>query len=230
MANRADFAPGDAREDWAIIRALSDVLGKRLPFDSLAQLRAKLYAAHPHFAAIDEIAAGRSGRFCCTGEKIREDEQFRVCFSDQRFLSDQPDRARLGRHGRVLGAGPEQFQGRGRVRARGREHGRIHFNLCLAGLIIVGQSLLLLAVLLVFIAYILLADRKIWAAVQLRRGPNVVGPWGLLQSFADLLKFVFKEPVIPAGANKAVFLLAPLVAVDAGAGCLGRRPGLAMAG
>ncbi len=67
--------------------------------------------------------------------------------------------------------------------------------------------------LLVFIAYILLADRKIWAAVQLRRGPNVVGPWGLFQSFADLLKFVFKEPVIPAGANKGVFLLAPLVSL-----------------
>ncbi len=65
--------------------------------------------------------------------------------------------------------------------------------------------------LLVFIAYALLADRKIWAAVQLRRGPNVVGPWGLFQSFADLLKFVLKEPVIPAGANKSLFLLAPLI-------------------
>jgi NADH-quinone oxidoreductase subunit H len=78
-------------------------------------------------------------------------------------------------------------------------------------LIIVAQSVLLLVILLVAIAYILLADRKIWAAVQLRRGPNVVGPWGLFQSFADLLKFVLKEPVIPAGANKGVFLLAPLV-------------------
>ena len=79
--------------------------------------------------------------------------------------------------------------------------------------IMIGQSLLLLVALLLFIAYILLADRKIWAAVQLRRGPNVVGPWGLFQSFADLLKFVFKEPVIPAGANKTIFLLAPLVSV-----------------
>jgi len=78
-------------------------------------------------------------------------------------------------------------------------------------IIIVAQSLLLLVILLVAIAYVLLADRKIWAAVQIRRGPNVVGPWGLLQSFADLLKFVLKEPTIPAGANKGVFLLAPLV-------------------
>jgi NADH-quinone oxidoreductase subunit H len=78
-------------------------------------------------------------------------------------------------------------------------------------LIMLGQSLLLLVVLLIAIAYILLADRKIWAAVQIRRGPNVVGPFGLLQSFADLLKFVLKEPVIPSGSNKGVFLLAPLV-------------------
>ncbi|UDQ89244.1 NADH-quinone oxidoreductase subunit NuoH [Xanthobacter autotrophicus] len=78
-------------------------------------------------------------------------------------------------------------------------------------LIILGQSLALLVALLIFIAFILLADRKIWAAVQLRRGPNVVGPFGILQSFADLLKFVLKEPTIPSGANKAIFLLAPLV-------------------
>ena len=78
-------------------------------------------------------------------------------------------------------------------------------------LVMVAESLLLLIILLIATAYVLLADRKIWAAVQIRRGPNVVGPWGLLQSFADLLKFVFKEPVIPAGANKGVFILAPLV-------------------
>jgi NADH-quinone oxidoreductase subunit H len=69
----------------------------------------------------------------------------------------------------------------------------------------------LLIIRLIVVAYILYADRKIWAAVQIRRGPNVVGPWGLFQSFADLLKFVLKEPVIPAGANKGVFLIAPLV-------------------
>src|SRR5579862_7226319 len=78
-------------------------------------------------------------------------------------------------------------------------------------IIMVAESVLLLVVLLIAIAYILLADRKIWAAVQIRRGPNVVGPFGLLQPFADLLKFVVKEPIVPAGANKTIFLLAPLV-------------------
>ncbi len=78
-------------------------------------------------------------------------------------------------------------------------------------LVILTHSAAVLIILLVAIAFLLLADRKIWAAVQLRRGPNVVGPFGLLQSFADMLKFVFKEPIIPAGANKGVFLLAPLV-------------------
>jgi NADH-quinone oxidoreductase subunit H len=78
-------------------------------------------------------------------------------------------------------------------------------------IVIVAESVLLLLLLLFVTAYVLYADRKIWAAVQIRRGPNVVGPWGLLQSFADLFKFVFKEPIIPSGANKGVFLLAPLV-------------------
>jgi NADH-quinone oxidoreductase subunit H len=79
-------------------------------------------------------------------------------------------------------------------------------------LVMVFQSVVLLVALLVSVAFLLLMDRKVWAAVQLRRGPNVVGPFGLLQSFADLLKFVLKEPLIPGGADKAVFLLAPLVA------------------
>ena len=79
------------------------------------------------------------------------------------------------------------------------------------GLMKTGQILAIMIMLLLTLAFILVFDRKVWAAVQLRKGPNVVGPFGLLQSFADFFKFVFKEIVIPAGANKTVFILAPLL-------------------
>ena len=73
------------------------------------------------------------------------------------------------------------------------------------------QTLALMVVLLLALAFLLLFDRKVWAAVQMRKGPNVVGAFGLLQSFADFFKFVLKEIVIPAGADRPVFILAPLI-------------------
>lgn len=75
----------------------------------------------------------------------------------------------------------------------------------------VGGILLVTVGILISLAFLLLADRKIWASVQMRKGPNVVGPFGLLQSFADFFKFVLKEIVVPAGSDKVVFLLAPLI-------------------
>ncbi len=77
--------------------------------------------------------------------------------------------------------------------------------------LILAQCFAVVGAILVSLAFLLYMDRKVWAAVQLRRGPNVVGPWGLLQSFADFIKFVLKEIVIPAGADKVVFLAAPLL-------------------
>ncbi len=75
------------------------------------------------------------------------------------------------------------------------------------------ESLLLLVCLLLSTAALIYLERKIWGSVQLRRGPNVVGPWGVLQPFADFLKFILKEPIIPSAANKGVFVLAPFVSV-----------------
>ena len=77
--------------------------------------------------------------------------------------------------------------------------------------IIALQSVALLVALLIAVSFLIYFDRKVWAAVMMRRGPNVVGPWGILQSFADLLKFVFKEVIIPDGANKGVYIIAPMV-------------------
>jgi NADH-quinone oxidoreductase subunit H len=78
-------------------------------------------------------------------------------------------------------------------------------------LIIAAQSLLIIGFVMISLLFLVYGDRKIWAAVQLRRGPNVVGPWGVLQSVADALKFVIKEIVVPAGADRPVFFLAPML-------------------
>ena len=85
------------------------------------------------------------------------------------------------------------------------------WDTALALLWIAFKSVLLLVILLVVLAMLIYVDRKVWAAVQMRRGPNVVGPFGLLQSFADLLKFVLKEVVVPDATNKGLFIAAPLI-------------------
>ena len=78
-------------------------------------------------------------------------------------------------------------------------------------LLIIGQIFLVVIPLLLALAFLMYADRKIWASVQLRRGPNVVGIYGLLQSFADFAKYIVKEVIVPAGADRAVFFMAPMV-------------------
>ena len=78
------------------------------------------------------------------------------------------------------------------------------------GLIIAAQCLLVIGFVMISLLFLVYGDRKIWAAVQMRRGPNVVGIFGLLQTVADALKYVVKEIVVPAGADRTVFMLAPL--------------------
>ncbi|MFI0394843.1 NADH-quinone oxidoreductase subunit NuoH [Paracoccus jiaweipingae] len=80
-------------------------------------------------------------------------------------------------------------------------------------IIMLAQGLAIIAFVMLSLVYMVYGDRKIWAAVQMRRGPNVVGPWGLLQTFADALKYVVKEIVVPAGADKFVFFLAPFLSM-----------------
>ena len=79
------------------------------------------------------------------------------------------------------------------------------FTATIIGILVIALPLMLA------VAMIIYAERKIWAAIALRRGPNVVGPWGLLQSFADGLKVFLKETIIPSSANKGLFLIAPII-------------------
>src|SRR5687767_14961993 len=79
------------------------------------------------------------------------------------------------------------------------------------GAIITGRILLVLVPLIIAVAYLTLAERKIIAAIQLRKGPNVVGPFGLFQPLADGLKLLLKEVILPAGANKVLFIIAPMI-------------------
>ncbi len=78
-------------------------------------------------------------------------------------------------------------------------------------LVILAQCLMVLAFVMISLLFLVYADRKVWAAVQMRRGPNVVGPFGILQTVADALKYVVKEVVVPAGVDRPVFFLAPLI-------------------
>ena len=91
-------------------------------------------------------------------------------------------------------------------------------------LITVGEVLLVLLPVLIGLALLIYADRKIWAGVQMRKGPNMVGPWGILQSFADMGKFLIKELIIPAGADKVVFLLAPILSTTLALGAWAVMP------
>jgi len=78
-------------------------------------------------------------------------------------------------------------------------------------ILVVGETLALLVPLLIMVAYLTYAERKVLAAIQMRKGPNVVGPFGLLQPFADALKMLMKETIIPSGANRFLFLIAPMI-------------------
>ena len=254
FAERAIFPPGEAREDWAILRALSDVLGARLPFDIAGALRAAIAAAHPHLAAIDQIAPADSRR-SRRWRRSAARSATRRSSRRRRFLLHQPDRAILARDGGMLvprqgparrgrGIGPSMssatpirpaapdrsleiaLASRARRARRRRRHRDLSsrgyaasighwFHETSLGTFIryVLESLAMLVGVLLSSAALIYAERKIWASVHLRRGPNVVGPWGVLQPFADFGKFILKEPIIPASANKGVFVLAPLVGV-----------------
>ena len=254
FAERAVFPPGDAREDWSILRALSEPLGAQAP---LRFARAVARDARRRLSPSRALRRDRARRSCGDRRPVvggRNARQGPVLQRGPRLLPHQPDRPRVAHHGRMLGPGafaraasggigqmssasPSRpgsspslavlgvgalvaavvvvallwfLIGGGYFAAFGRW---MHTSDVGTALRYVLESLLLLVCLLLSTAALIYLERKIWGSVHLRRGPNVVGPWGVLQPFADFLKFILKEPIIPASANKGVFVLAPLVSV-----------------
>ena len=255
FAERAVFPPGDAREDWSILRALSDPLGARLSYDSLTQLRAALAAAHPDLVRFDAVAAADPAALVGLSAVVGSVDKAPFGASVQDFYLTNP----IARASRVMAECSALARGR-RLASGGIGQGMssatpsrprsppwlaiagvgaivaavvvvallwlligggyldafgswMHTSDAGSGLRYVLEGLLLLVCLLLSTAVLIYVERKIWGSVHLRRGPNVVGPWGVLQPFADFLKFILKEPIIPASANKGVFVLAPLVSV-----------------
>ena len=101
MTARAVFPPGEAREDWKIVRALSAVLGKTLPFDTAQQLRAAMFAAHPHLALLDMVVPADRDAIERLAARAGQARQGALRAGGRGFLSHQPDRSRLRHHGRV---------------------------------------------------------------------------------------------------------------------------------
>ena len=217
MTAKAAFPPGEAREDWTILRQLSALMDATLPFDTIGALRALMVKAAPALAALDTVTPAAMQRRRAPRRAQGKTRHRAVRGIGTRLLS-RPIRSRAPRRS-WPSCRPSRRATAAYARRRNKAGQRRMFpttfdtwwDYALWLALTVGASLLLLVTLLIIVAFLLLMDRKVWAAVQLRRGPNVVGPFGLLQSFADLLKFVLKEPLIPAGADKGVFLLAPLV-------------------
>ncbi len=140
MTNRAGFAPGNAKEDWAILRALSDVLGKKLPFDSLAALRSALYAEYPHLAAIDCDRGRRSCRHRKLANASGSVEKTAFVSPIKDFYRTQPDGAGFCRHGRMLCARQGRLQAGSRVGGEETDMEDIFVTYILPLLIILGKS------------------------------------------------------------------------------------------
>ena len=204
---KAVFAPGDARDDWAILRAFSALIDKPLPYDTIWKRCAPGWSRSTRCSA-GSASCPASGRHrpVRPGRRPGGGQRRAVRPGLPRLLPDQPDQPGQRRDGGVLRNST----------CRPADGGGVSMTAFLASgpgqvLITLVETLALLVPLLICVAYLTVAERKVLGAMQLRKGPNVVGFWGLLQAFADALKMFMKEQIIPTGANRVLFVIAPMI-------------------
>ena len=197
----AVYPPGEAREDWKILRAFSEMVGHTLPYDTLDALRARLEQVNPVFGRI-----GFLPRFGCSDQAGPAGDP--AALSDAPFepaIANYYQTDPISRASPTMAACTATFARHAAGRGGGIAAMRSFFFDTDIGLVILtfAEALALLVPLLIGVAYLTYAERKVLAAMQLRKGPNVVGPFGLLQPFADALKMIMKETIIPAGLQPA---------------------------
>ena len=197
----------------------------KLPYDSLAHCARRCSRRIRICSGIDADRAGRPATICASSRKRGGHARQGAVRARRSTTSISPIRSRARRR-----SWPNARRWRTRAAGRRRSRGMTITSTSSGPMlwpliVIVAQRVLLLVVLLIVIAYVLYADRKIWAAVQMRRGPNVVGPWGLLQSFADLLKFVLQGADHPGRRQQGRLPAGAAGHLRAGARGLGGDPG-----
>ena len=203
----ATHPPGEAREDWKILRAFSQTIGLPLPYDDLPALRARLEQVNPVFGRIGFLPRFGMHRPLRPGRRSHHAVGARR--SSRRWPTTTSPIRSAAPARRWRSAPPSMT----RARAGGRVARMDGFWQTDGGhlLLVFIQALALLVPLLIGVAYLTYAERKVLAAIQLRKGPNVVGPFGLWQPFADALKMLMKETIIPTGSNRLLFLMAPML-------------------
>ena len=205
----AVYPPGEAREDWTILRAFSAVIGKTLPYDTIEALRTRLEQVNPVFGRIGHLAALRLLRSHRPGRRSGGAVDCAAsAHRSQNYYQTDP----ISRSSPTMAACVEA-QSAPVLRWRRSRLMYDFFHNTDLGIVILTfiEALALLVPLLIGVAYLTYAERKVLAAMQIRKGPNVVGPFGLLQPFADALKMLMKETIIPSGSNRLLFLMAPML-------------------
>ena len=208
----AVYPPGEAREDWKILRAFSAGRSAIRCRTTISRRCARrLEQVNPVFGRVGFLPRfGCSDRTGPAGDPAAVSAAPFVAGGGE-LLPDRSDQPRQPDHGRVHRAVRRAAPGGGVAHAACLDILALLQTPVGHVVLIVIEALALLVPLLIGVAYLTYAERKVLAAMQLRKGPNVVGPFGLLQPFADALKMLMKETIIPSGTNPLLFLMAPML-------------------
>ena len=185
---------GESKDEWKIFRALSNEINNDLKFNNIEELRLEIINDYEVFKELNTLPQIKNLDFKFE-EKIKSRNlQFNI---NNFYMTDSISRA-----SETMAKCTKEIL----------NIGCLMFNqFIIPGLIIIAQIMAVVVPILISVAFLVYAERKVLALIQLRRGPNVVGPFGLFQSFADALKLITKENIIPSGSNKVVFILAPII-------------------